>query len=109
MSPLSSEDDDDHPVNGLNGTVAKLNNGAPELKGLVPGELAWAETLNLPKVNMEDPIEAQIGPWRFANPAVEPMEDNTFVFLDRNLPVAKRRKYFSKSEHLRQFNYDSDM
>jgi hypothetical protein len=109
-SPHSSEAEDDlAPLPIRHVDSVPLPSGIPELKGLAKGDLTWADTLRLPSVNKEDPVEAQLGPWRFENPASEPMEDNTFVFLDQNVPVAKRRKHFSKADSLKSFTYDPDV
>lgn len=109
-SPHSSESEDDlTPLPVRHVDSVHLQTGVHDLKGLAKGDLTWADTLRLPSVNQQDPVEAQLGPWRFENPASEPMEDNTFVFLDQNVPVSKRRKHFSKAESLKSFTYDPDV
>lgn len=107
-SPITSEAEDELtplPGSGSAADISKL----PVLKGLAKGDLCFARALHLPDVDASDPIEAQLGPWRFSSPTAEPMEDNTFVFLNENVPIPKRRKYFSKAEALKGFTYDPDV
>ncbi|WBW75500.1 DUF1769 family protein [Schizosaccharomyces osmophilus] len=54
-------------------------------------------------------LDPQLGPFRFANPKVDPIEDNSFIFGEHK-SVKDRRKYFSSSEDNRtNFFYDKDV
>ncbi|EPX71828.1 DUF1769 family protein [Schizosaccharomyces octosporus yFS286] len=54
-------------------------------------------------------LDPQLGPFRFANPKVDPIEDNSFIFGEHR-SVKDRRKYFSSSEENRaNFFYDKDV
>ncbi|CAA19280.2 DUF1769 family protein [Schizosaccharomyces pombe] len=54
-------------------------------------------------------LDPQLGPWRFANPKVDPIEDNSFIFGEHK-SVKERRKYFSSSKFCREnFFYDKDV
>lgn len=105
----SEGDDEITPLPVKHTDSFPIMSSIPELKDLRKGDLAFANTLRLPNVDIADPVEKQLGPWRFSSTAAEPMEDNTFVFLDQNVPVPKRRKHFSRSEALTNFTYDSDV
>ncbi|KAK4050645.1 hypothetical protein OIV83_003371 [Microbotryomycetes sp. JL201] len=54
-----------------------------------------------------------LGPWRFADPAVDVIEDSTFVFLDpaHEHTVAQRRKHFvaENGRHRKEFTYSPDV
>lgn len=107
-SPITSEAEDELmplPASSTSVDMASL----PVLKGLAKGDLCFANTLHLPTVDASDAVEAQLGPWRFSSQAAEPMEDNTFVFLNESVPIPKRRKYFSKQDSLQKFTYDPNM
>lgn len=109
-SPTRSETEDDvAPLPIQHVDSFPITEGIPELRHLSKGDLTYADALKLPSVNTTDPIEAQLGPWRFASDTTEPMEDNTFVFLDQSVPVPKRRKHFSKEAPLKHFTYDPDV
>lgn len=55
-------------------------------------------------------VEQQLGPWRFADPHTDAVEDSTFIFLDpsHTRTVAQRRKHFviNSGQNRRQFKYD---
>ncbi|EEB07526.1 DUF1769 family protein [Schizosaccharomyces japonicus yFS275] len=54
-------------------------------------------------------LDACLGPWRFGNPKVDPIEDNSFIFGDLK-SVKERRKYFSSSLAAREnFYFDRDV
>ncbi|EPY50004.1 DUF1769 family protein [Schizosaccharomyces cryophilus OY26] len=54
-------------------------------------------------------LDPQLGPFRFANPKVDPIEDNSFIFGEHK-SVKDRRKYFSSSTDTRaDFYYDKDV
>ncbi|KAK4055050.1 hypothetical protein OIO90_003391 [Microbotryomycetes sp. JL221] len=54
-----------------------------------------------------------LGPWRFADPAVDVIEDSTFIFLDptHEHSVAQRRKHFvaEQGRHRKEFVYSPDI
>ena len=106
-SPITSEAEDDVAPLSAPGSVPP--SAVPEIKGVAKGDLTFASSLRLADVNATDPVEAALGAWRFSDPVAEPMEDNLFVFQDESVPVAKRRKHFSKAEALRNFTYDPDV
>lgn len=59
---------------------------APELKDVDEGDLGFADQLHhLPASHGDhsDPVEDQLGPWRFGDPTTDLLEDNTFVYLVR--------------------------
>lgn len=105
----NSDDDDLGPLPIDRTDSYPIVNDVPELKDLSRGDLTFASTLHLPDVDASDPIEKQLGPWRFASESAEQTEDNTFVMLDHTEPVARRRKHFSKIDTLKQFQFDPDV
>jgi len=87
---------------------------APELEDVEVGDLMFANMLNLSggeSSQNHDPVQEQLGPWRFKNPTTDILEDNTFVFLNKSVDVQKRRKHFSESggKHRKAFTYDPDV
>lgn len=54
-------------------------------------------------------LDEWLGPWRFADPSADMVEDNAFIFTDRTLSVPKRRKHFSDENHRKAFVYDPDV
>lgn len=55
-------------------------------------------------------MEELLGPWRFADPTIEPIEDTAFIFGDTSHSVKDRRKYFAKSaENREDFEFDCDI
>lgn len=86
---------------------------APELEDVEVGDLMFANMLNLAgeSSGKRDPVQHQLGPWRFKNPTTDILEDNTFVFLNQSVNVQKRRKHFSESngKHRKAFTYDPDV
>lgn len=109
---------------------------APELEDVEVGDLMFANMLNLSGGESgqdHDPVQKQLGPWRFKNPTTDILEvsifssprsiirlilsrlsslqDNTFVFLNKSVDVQKRRKHFSESggKHRKAFTYDPDV
>ncbi|KAM0791741.1 hypothetical protein ACM66B_004009 [Microbotryomycetes sp. NB124-2] len=58
-------------------------------------------------------VMKQLGPWRFADPAVDVIEDSTFVFLDpsHEHTVTQRRKHFvaENGRHRKEFVYSPDV
>jgi hypothetical protein len=43
-------------------------------------------------------LDDQLGPWRWGNPKVDAVEDNSFVFINKNVSTARRRKHFASEE-----------
>ncbi|PLW58065.1 hypothetical protein PCANC_00624 [Puccinia coronata f. sp. avenae] len=86
---------------------------APELEDVEVGDLMFANMLNIAgdSSQNQDPIQMQLGPWRFKNPTTDILEDNTFVFLNKSVDVQKRRKHFSEGggKHRKAFTYDPDV
>ncbi|EFP74669.2 uncharacterized protein PGTG_00625 [Puccinia graminis f. sp. tritici CRL 75-36-700-3] len=86
---------------------------APELEDVEVGDLMFANMLNLAGESPQshDPVQEQLGPWRFKNPTTDILEDNTFVFLDKSVNVQKRRKHFSENggKFRKAFTYDPDV
>lgn len=79
------------------------------------GDLTTADRIiggTLSSSNKADtsPVETQLGPWRFADPHVDAVEDSTFIFLDpsHTRTVAQRRKHFvtNSGENRKSFKYD---
>jgi hypothetical protein len=54
-------------------------------------------------------LDNALGPWRFADPALDMVEDNSFIHLDRALTVAQRRRWFANQEHRKAFYYHPDV
>lgn len=55
-------------------------------------------------------LDSELGPWRFSNPKIEPIEDTAFIFGDTSHSVKERRKHFAKSaETRREFAFDPDI
>ena len=55
-------------------------------------------------------LDDRLGPWRFDDPKIEPIEDTAFIFGDTNHTVKDRRKYFAKNaENREQFEFDPDI
>lgn len=55
-------------------------------------------------------LDRELGPWRFSNPSIEPIEDTAFIFGDTSHSVKDRRKHFAKSEENRRlFVFDTDI
>ncbi|KAH9441659.1 hypothetical protein Pst134EA_032711 [Puccinia striiformis f. sp. tritici] len=86
---------------------------APELEDVEVGDLMLANMLNIAGESSQnhDPVQEQLGPWRFKNPTTDILEDNTFVFLNNSVNVQKRRKHFSENggKYRKAFTYDPDV
>lgn len=54
-------------------------------------------------------LDEQLGPWRFADPATDMIEDNAFIFTTQSLPVPRRRKHFASEKNRLDFHYDPDV
>lgn len=54
-------------------------------------------------------LEEQLGPWRFADPGTDMIEDNAFIFTTQSLPVPRRRKHFASEKNRLDFHYDPDV
>lgn len=55
-------------------------------------------------------LDKELGPWRFSNPKIEPIEDTAFIFGDTSHSVKDRRKHFAKSPETREeFLFDPDI
>ncbi|WFD19451.1 hypothetical protein MCAP1_001681 [Malassezia caprae] len=54
-------------------------------------------------------LDELLGPWRFANPSADMVEDNAFIFTDRSVSVPKRRKHFADEKHRKDFVYNPDV
>lgn len=55
-------------------------------------------------------LDETLGPWRFSNPKIEPIEDTAFIFGDTSHSVKDRRKHFAKSaENRKLFEFDPDI
>lgn len=54
-------------------------------------------------------LDEQLGPWRFADPATDMIEDNAFIFTTQSLPVPRRRKHFASEKNRLDFQYDPDV
>lgn len=54
-------------------------------------------------------LDDQLGPWRFADPGTDMVEDNAFIFTTHSLPVPKRRKHFAAPKNREEFHYDPDV
>jgi hypothetical protein len=55
-------------------------------------------------------FDQQLGPWRFSNPAIEPIEDTAFIDGGALATVKERRKHFAKSvENREDFEFDVDI
>lgn len=54
-------------------------------------------------------LDDKLGPWRFADPGTDMVEDNAFIFTTHSLPVPKRRKHFAAVKHREEFHYDPDV
>lgn len=102
-------------INATSPSQAQIDE-APELEDVEVGDLLFANMLNIagdPAVHHpnQDPVQMQLGPWRFKNPTTDILEDNTFVFLNKSVDVQKRRKHFSEGggKHRKAFTYDPDV
>lgn len=54
-------------------------------------------------------LDEQLGPWRFADPGTDMIEDNAFIFTTQSLPVPRRRKHFASEKNRLDFQYDPDV
>ncbi|SJX60137.1 uncharacterized protein SRS1_11450 [Sporisorium reilianum f. sp. reilianum] len=54
-------------------------------------------------------LDEQLGPWRFADPGTDMIEDNAFIFTTQSLPVPRRRKHFASEKNRLDFHYDPDV
>ncbi|GAK62567.1 uncharacterized protein PAN0_001d0767 [Moesziomyces antarcticus] len=54
-------------------------------------------------------LDEQLGPWRFADPGTDMIEDNAFIFTTQSLPVPRRRKHFANEKNRLDFHYDPDV
>lgn len=85
--------------------------------GLKDGDFKLADTLshthisrsNSAQGNSSSPLDDQLGPWRFADPATDMIEDNAFIFTTQSLPVPRRRKHFASEKNRLEFSYDPDV
>ncbi|GAA5929542.1 uncharacterized protein JCM15063_004178 [Sporobolomyces koalae] len=87
---------------------------------LTPQQVLQAEHAAIAKRQANDAtyqpnpnVEKELGPWRFADEAVDPAEATDFVFLDPDHPrsIAQRRKHFCASggKYRNEFTYDPDV
>lgn len=101
----------------VTGSSSNKNEGQEHL--LSPEEVLRAENATVAKKQANDTsyqpkedVEKQLGPWRFADEAVDPAEATDFVFLDPDHPrsVAQRRKHFCAAggQYRKEFTYDPD-
>ncbi|GAA5994507.1 hypothetical protein JCM5350_004670 [Sporobolomyces pararoseus] len=101
----------------VTGSSSNKNEGQEHL--LSPEEVLRAENATVAKKQANDTsyqpkedVEKQLGPWRFADEAVDPAEATDFVFLDPDHPrsVAHRRKHFCAAggQYRKEFTYDPD-
>lgn len=58
---------------------------------------------------MQSSLDEWLGPWRFADPSADMVEDNAFIFTDRSVSVPKRRKHFADEKHRKDFVYDPNI
>lgn len=61
------------------------------------------------KTGAPSKLDEQLGPWRFADPGTDMIEDNAFIFTTQSLPVPKRRKQFASEKNRLDFEYDPDV
>lgn len=54
-------------------------------------------------------LDDLLGPWRFADPSSDMVEDNAFIFTDTSVSVPKRRKHFADVKNRRSFIYDPNI
>lgn len=54
-------------------------------------------------------LDTVLGPWRFADPSSDMIEDNAFVFTHESVSVPKRRKHFANEQNRKNFTYDPDV
>ncbi|CCU97849.1 unnamed protein product [Malassezia sympodialis ATCC 42132] len=54
-------------------------------------------------------LDDWLGPWRFADPSADMVEDNAFIFTDRSVSVPKRRKHFADEKNRKAFVYDPNI
>ncbi|WFD30263.1 hypothetical protein MSPP1_001280 [Malassezia sp. CBS 17886] len=54
-------------------------------------------------------VEQQLGPWRFADPSSDMVEDNAFIFTSTSVPVPRRRKHFAEEKNRVDFKYNPDI
>ncbi|TKY90136.1 hypothetical protein EX895_000134 [Sporisorium graminicola] len=54
-------------------------------------------------------LDEQLGPWRFADPGTDMIEDNAFIFTTQSFPVPRRRKHFASEKNRLDFHYDPDV
>ncbi|PWZ02939.1 hypothetical protein BCV70DRAFT_183446 [Testicularia cyperi] len=60
-------------------------------------------------VAVSSKLDDQLGPWKFADPGTDMIEDNAFIFTTQSLPVPKRRKHFANEKNRLDFHYDPDV
>jgi hypothetical protein len=58
---------------------------------------------------ISDALDNDLGHWRFSDPALDLVEDNSFIHLDRSLTVAQRRRYFADVNNRKHFVYHPDV
>ncbi|BFZ57255.1 hypothetical protein PYCC9005_004306 [Savitreella phatthalungensis] len=62
------------------------------------------------KPGLSHKLDDRLGPWRFSNPSIEPIEDTAFIFGDNTHTVKDRRKHFARSPEVRKlFEFDPDI
>ncbi|EST09741.1 Protein of unknown function DUF1769 [Kalmanozyma brasiliensis GHG001] len=87
--------------------------------GLKDGDFKLADTLSHTHLSRSSSaqssrsspskLDEQLGPWRFADPSTDMIEDNAFIFTTQSLPVPRRRKHFASEKNRLDFTYDPDV
>lgn len=67
------------------------------------------ESMHVSPTQGEQTVEQQLGPWRFADPGADMVEDNAFVFLNESVSVPHRRKHFADVKNRKDFKYDPNV
>lgn len=91
LSPVQNE-----PEIALADQVSPTQTRTPPAVGT--GGLAW-------KSQLDD----KLGPWRFADPGSDMLEDNAFIFTNESVSVPQRRRYFADMQNRIDFKYDTDV
>ncbi|GAA93458.1 uncharacterized protein L969DRAFT_18973 [Mixia osmundae IAM 14324] len=110
---------------GLKGALRGVSSPRPPLtprdSDVWQGEVDTADHLrnsltalaeeSLPPPSEPSKLDAELGPFRFADPELDMIEDNSFIFINKAVTVARRRKFFNEGhgKNRLNFTYDPDV
>ncbi|KAL7409902.1 hypothetical protein BDY24DRAFT_192307 [Mrakia frigida] len=98
---------------GFGSMLNALGGGPAPVIPIRPEDVTTADHLRAPepstKVGVSTKLDEQLGAWRFADPGLDPVEDNSFVFIEKSVPTPQRRKHFVNVKNRKDFKFHPDV